>query len=118
MSKFIDKITCEVLGGRKLMDKPYKPKDNEWAKPGVNVESTYDEYTQLFNYRIGVEFMNYFYAADDSEVFRMKEQFIAEVKEVIYGDLRSSLRDLEHHMFNQDREKMKSTLMEIFREVD
>ena len=115
MSKFIKQITCKVIGGFKLMDKPFDP--DGWAEPNITVEVEIEEFTRLMQYRIGVEFVSKFYAKNQPEADYLKHSFISEVKEVIYGDLVSHLRDLERHMFDQDREKMKSTLRDIMREV-
>ena len=77
MSKFLDKITCEVLGGRKLLREPIGSK---WVEPGVNIEAEFCDNHLLTRYKIGVEFMNSFYAKDYAEVEHLKIQFIEAVR--------------------------------------
>jgi len=115
VSKFIDKIAMVVLRGRKMMDSKYNP--TSWATPDIKIEAESMVFETLTKYRVGVGFSSFFYAKDLTEANYLKQQFIEEVKNAIYGDLVSKLRDLEQAMYNQDREKSKSLLRDIFREV-
>jgi len=113
MSKFIDQITLILLRG-------YKAERNSpkiWAKPSVSIEAEYTEFNMLTQYRVGVEFMNSFYAKDRMEAEHLKENFIEEVKEFVYGDLRSKFRNLEVAIYDQDRQQCQKLMDEIFNEI-
>ena len=113
MSKFFNQITCELMGGHKVI----RQNISTFVQPNTTVKSEFCNFKQLSQYRVGVEFAKTFFAKDYTEAQHLKQQFIYELKLEIYGDLVSKLRDLEFAIYSQDRDKSKTLFKDIMGEV-
>lgn len=109
MSKFIEAISSNLTGHRKAAYVPLKTRITE-----INYATAQMDY--LNEYDISVVWSRRIHCRS-KDIPDMLDNAVRELREVIYGDIKHRLLELERHVYEGDMEASKSAIRDIIGEV-
>lgn len=110
MSKFIDAVGASLREGKRATRQPFAP---------LKASETYitaPEFRLLNEYRMGVYWERSGFC-DPKDLPMLRENGIKELRDAVYGDLRSRILALERAVYEQDNEAARSCIRDILSEV-
>jgi hypothetical protein len=112
MSAFIDNITAVLTGTEKPAYQPLEVK----IEQAVIDTSNHIPFSTIQEYEIGVKWSAKV-SCESMDKQHLINNVIQEFKEVVYGDLRKRIIDLERAVYAQDHSQALMATREIMREI-
>lgn len=110
MSKFIDAVKEQFTGNVSMIFEPLKTTLKDISSTSIEDPRNMREYNIEVRWGSVVE-------CEPRDLSNMLKNFIRELKEVVYGDLRNRIIDLERSLYQHDEEKMRMLMRDILREI-